>query len=179
MKYCSQCGHSVGLIIPEGDNRERFVCGQCSVIHYQNPRIVAGSLPTYDNKVLLCKRAIEPQLGYWTLPAGFMENDETTLEAAIRETTEEANAKIDIQELYTLINVAHINQVHLFYRATLIDLDFYAGQESLDVALFAEKDIPWEDIAFPTVKETLKFYFSDRKLNEFPLRTKDIKRFKS
>lgn len=174
MKFCSECGKPVILMVPEGDNRERYVCQHCTKIHYQNPRIVAGTLPIYENKILLCKRAIEPRFGYWTLPAGFMENNETTIEAAIRETLEEANARVDVHDLYTLLNVAHIHQVHIFYRATLLDLDFSAGFETSDVKLFSETDIPWNDIAFPTVKETLKFYLRDAKHQHFPLRTKDI-----
>jgi ADP-ribose pyrophosphatase YjhB (NUDIX family) len=166
MKFCSECAHPVALAIPEGDNRPRYVCSHCDAIHYQNPKLVVGSIPVWEQdgqlKVLLCKRAIEPRYGYWTLPAGFMENAETTAEAAIRETEEEAGARIEIGELFTLLNVAHVHQVHLFYLARLVDLDFAPGIESLEVALFAEHEIPWDDLAFPTIRTTLELFFADR-----------------
>jgi ADP-ribose pyrophosphatase YjhB (NUDIX family) len=166
MKFCSECAHPVALAIPEGDNRPRYVCAQCDAIHYQNPKLVIGSLPVWESegelKVLLCKRAIEPRYGYWTLPAGFMENNETTAQAAIRETEEEAGAHIELGPLYTLLNVAHVHQVHLFYLARLRDLDFAAGIESLDVRLFSEAEIPWDELAFPTIRQTLELFFADR-----------------
>ncbi|KIF81335.1 NUDIX hydrolase [Noviherbaspirillum autotrophicum] len=165
MKFCSECAHPVSLLIPPDDNRPRYVCGQCGTIHYQNPKMVIGSIPVWDHdgetRILLCKRAIEPRYGYWTLPAGFMENEETTAEAALRETQEEAGARIQLHELFSLLNVPHVHQVHMFYRATLLDLDFSAGTESLEVKLFSEAEIPWNDIAFPTVACTLKFFFAD------------------
>jgi ADP-ribose pyrophosphatase YjhB (NUDIX family) len=165
MKYCSECAHTVSLVIPPDDNRPRYVCEQCGAIHYQNPKMVIGSIPVWEQdgtvSILLCKRAIEPRLGYWTLPAGFMENNETTSDAALRETEEEAGANIQLHSLFSLLNVPHVHQVHMFYRATLLDLDFKAGVESLDVKLFTEEEIPWNDIAFPTVAHTLKFFFSD------------------
>ncbi|WP_332878290.1 NUDIX hydrolase [Massilia sp. S19_KUP03_FR1] len=166
MKFCSDCAHPVVLTVPEGDNRPRFVCNNCHAIHYQNPKMVIGSLPVWERdgefKILLCKRAIEPRYGYWTLPAGFMENAETTAEAAIRETEEEAGANIAIGPLFSLLNVAHVHQVHLFYLARLLDLDFAAGIESLEVELFSEEDIPWDDLAFPTIRTTLELFFADR-----------------
>ena len=159
MNFCSDCGQPVSLLVPPDDNRMRHVCGHCGTIHYQNPKMVIGSIPAWDlagdTKVLLCRRAIEPRHGYWTLPAGFMENEETTGEAAQRETLEEAGARIELQALFSLLNVPHVHQVHLFYRAQLLDLDFAAGIESLEVKLFAEHEIPWDDIAFPTVAHTL------------------------
>ncbi|TFW06124.1 NUDIX domain-containing protein [Oxalobacteraceae bacterium OM1] len=165
MKFCSECAHPVSLQVPPDDNRPRFVCTQCGTIHYQNPKMVIGSIPVWDHdgdtRVLLCKRAIEPRYGYWTLPAGFMENNETTGEAASRETFEEAGARIELHDLFTLLNVPHVHQVHMFYRATLLDLDYAAGTESLDVALFRESEIPWDDIAFPTITHTLRFFFAD------------------
>lgn len=165
MKYCSDCAQPVSLRIPPDDTRERYVCEKCGVIHYQNPKMVIGSIPLWDKgehaQVLLCRRAIEPRHGYWTLPAGFMENNETTAQAAERETWEEAGARIEMQSLFTLLNVPHVHQVHLFYRARLLDLDFAAGVESLEVKLFSEEEIPWNDIAFPTVSHTLKFFFAD------------------
>lgn len=165
MKFCSNCGHTVSLQTPPDDNRLRHVCEHCSTIHYQNPKMVIGSIPLWDEggaqKVLLCRRAIEPRLGFWTLPAGFMENNETTSEAAARETLEEAGARIEMHDLYTMLNVPHVHQVHLFYRARLLDLNFSAGTESLEVKLFSESEIPWEDLAFPTVSKTLRLFFAD------------------
>lgn len=166
MKFCSECAHPVDLRVPEGDNRPRYVCAQCEAIHYQNPKLVVGSIPVWEQggelKVLLCKRAIEPRHGYWTLPAGFMENAETTAQAAIRETEEEAGANVELGELFTLLNVAQVHQVHLFYLARLLDLDYAAGVESLDVQLFSESEIPWDELAFPTVRTTLELFFADR-----------------
>lgn len=165
MKFCSECAHPVSLQVPPDDNRPRFVCGHCGVIHYQNPKMVIGSIPVWQQdtepRILLCRRAIEPRYGYWTLPAGFMENNETTTAAALRETEEEAGAHIEIHQLFSLLNVPHVHQVHMFYRATLLDLDYAAGPESLEVELFSEADIPWNEIAFPTVAHTLKLFFSD------------------
>jgi ADP-ribose pyrophosphatase YjhB (NUDIX family) len=165
MKFCSECAHPISVLIPQDDTRERFVCGSCGVIHYQNPKMVIGSIPVWqhdgETRILLCKRAIEPRHGYWTLPAGFMENNETTSDAAIRETEEEAGANIELQGLFSLLNVPHVHQVHMFYRATLIDLDYAAGIESLEVKMFTEAEIPWDDIAFPTVSHTLKYFFAD------------------
>lgn len=166
MKFCSECAHAVELLIPAGDNLPRHVCPNCATIHYQNPKMVIGSIPVWEQdgklQVLLCKRAIEPRYGYWTLPAGFMENNETTAAAALRETVEEAGANIELGKLFSLLNVAHVHQVHLFYLARLKDLDFAAGIESLDVQMFSESEIPWDDLAFPTIRKTLEFFFADR-----------------
>jgi ADP-ribose pyrophosphatase YjhB (NUDIX family) len=166
MKFCSECAHPVTVAIPEGDNRPRFVCTHCGTIHYQNPKMVIGSIPVWEQdgelKVLLCKRAIEPRYGYWTLPAGFMENGETTGAAAARETEEEAGANIELGNLFTLLNVVHVHQVHMFYLARLVDVDFAPGIESLDVQLFSEAEIPWGDLAFPTIRTTLELFFADR-----------------
>ena len=169
MKFCNQCGQSVELKIPAGDNRERHVCDHCNTIHYQNPNIVAGCLPVWEDKVLLCKRAIEPRHGFWTLPAGFMENNETLEQAATRESVEEANANLEITHLYTVISLPHVNQIYMLYLAQLKDLNFSAGIESLDVKLFTEEQIPWDNLAFRTIDFTLKRYFEDRKQNDFPL----------
>lgn len=174
MKFCSHCGQSVVLRIPEGDDRERHVCDNCNVIHYQNPRIITGCLPIYEDKVLLCKRAIEPRYGLWTLPAGFMENGETTEQGALRESWEEARANIAVDSLYTLFNLPHINQVYIFYRGNLTDTNFGPGLESLEVELFSEESIPWGELAFPVIKKTLKHYFSDRLTGDFPIRTEDL-----
>lgn len=164
MKFCSECAHPLSLKIPPDDNRLRFVCDHCHTIHYQNPRLVVGTIPIWNQdgqpRVLLCRRAIAPRYGYWTLPAGFMENGETTSQAALRETKEESGANIELHELFSLLNVPHVDQVHIFYRATLLDLNYFAGAESLEVALFSESEIPWEDIAFLTSYHTLKFFFS-------------------
>ncbi len=165
MKFCSECAYPVVLQIPDGDNRPRYVCAQCETIHYHNPKLVVGSIPVWDEdgqiRVLLCKRAIEPRHGFWTLPAGFMENSETTAEAAVRETEEEAGADIEIGDLFSLLNVAQVHQVHLFYLARLRNLAFAAGIESLEVQLFAEHEIPWDDLAFPTIRKTLELFFAD------------------
>ncbi|KWI87961.1 ADP-ribose pyrophosphatase [Burkholderia ubonensis] len=174
MKFCSVCGHEVIARIPPGDNRERFVCDQCGTIHYQNPRNVVGTVPVWGEQVLLCRRAIEPRYGFWTLPAGFMEMGETTAEAAARETLEEAGARVEVQNLFTLLNVPHVHQVHLFYLARLVDSAFEAGEESLEVKLFDEADIPWDEIAFPTVSQTLRFFFADRAAGEYGVHTGDI-----
>lgn len=158
MNFCNQCASPVTLQIPDGDNRARYVCQNCNTIHYVNPRIVAGTLPIHDGKVLLCKRAIEPRLGYWTLPGGFMENNEGAAEAALRETWEEAFANVTITSLLTMISVTHISQVHLFFLADLPEPTFHSGPESLEVALFAPEDIPWTNLAFATVEKTLRLY---------------------
>lgn len=160
MKYCSLCQSDIEWKIPAGDNRHRHVCSSCDTIFYDNPRMVAGTLPVYEGRILLCKRAIEPRLGYWTLPAGFMENGESTEEGALRETWEEAKAKVEIKQLFSMIAVPHISQVHIFFLADLPLPEFDAGEESLEVALFHPDDIPWDEIAFPTVSETLKRYLA-------------------
>jgi len=175
MKFCSACGQAVVLEVPAGDNRERFVCRGCSSIHYQNPKLVVGSVPVWEDRVLLCRRAIEPRYGFWTLPAGFMENGETTGEGAARETLEEAGARIDLGPLYSVIDVPHVEQVHVFYRATLLHLDFEPGPESLEARLFAEAEIPWEQIAFRTVGQTLKWFFEDRRAGRYELRTTAVR----
>ncbi|GJI95869.1 ADP-ribose pyrophosphatase [Duganella caerulea] len=182
MKFCSECAAPVSLAIPAGDNRPRYVCGNCATIHYQNPKMVLGTIPVWERdgelKVLLCKRAIEPRHGYWTLPAGFMENNETTAEGAIRETQEEAGANIELGQMFSLLNVARVHQVHMFYLATLLDLDFSPGEESLEVQLFSEAEIPWDDLAFPTIHTTLELFFADRvKIREggsYGFHTQDI-----
>lgn len=176
MKYCSHCGAPVSHRIPDGDNRHRYICDACGTIHYQNPRMVVGCLPTWEDKVLLCRRAIEPRYGLWTLPAGFMENGETTTEGAIRETLEEAGARVELEGLYSLVNIPDIDQVYMLFRARLLDLDFAAGEESLEVALFGEDEIPWDEMAFRTVHRTLKHYFDDRRSGHFPLHFSDLDR---
>lgn len=176
MKFCSDCGSRVELLVPEGEDRARHVCGTCGIIHYENPKIVVGCIPAWEDRILLCRRAIEPRYGLWTLPAGFMEKGETSQQGAVRETREEAAARVEMGELYTLFNLPHIDQVYLLFRSRLLDLDFAPGQESLDVRLFREDEVPWEDLAFPVVKETLKLYFRDRADGGFALRSGDIVR---
>ena len=174
MKFCSLCGASVELRIPPDDNRTRHVCTSCGEVHYQNPKLIVGAIPEWQDKILLCRRAIEPRHGLWTLPAGFMENGETTVEAAARETLEEANAQVSIGGLYTLCNLPYINQVHLLFRAKLLNLDFSPGAESLEVQLFSEEEIPWDTLAFRPVRFTLQHYFADRKSGDFRFRIGDL-----
>lgn len=174
MKFCSYCAQPIVERIPEGDTRPRYVCEHCQIIHYQNPRIVAGCLVTQERHVLLCRRAIEPRHGFWTLPAGFMENGETTEQAALRETWEEARARVLQQQLYMLFNLPHINQVYMFFLGQLADMDFAAGEESLEVRLFSEAEIPWDQLAFPVIGKTLRQYFQDYPTQHFPVRMSDI-----
>jgi len=174
MKFCANCGAAVVQRVPPGDTLPRWVCDNCGEIHYQNPKLVVGTIPEHEGKLLLCRRAIEPRYGYWTLPAGFMENDETASQAALRETLEEAGATVDLGEPFTLISVPRVNQVHLFYRARLRNLEFKAGEETLEVALVEEAAIPWQEIAFRTVGLTLKRWFADRSRGAFSFHAEDI-----
>lgn len=162
MKYCSNCSTPVELRVPEGDNLPRYVCPACGVVHYQNPKIVVGCIPEWEDRILLCRRAIEPRHGLWTVPSGFMENAETLVQGAARETLEEANARVEMGNLYAIYNIPHINQVHVLFRARLLDLDFKPGIESLDVQLFEEAEIPWDTLAFRVIHEPLKRYFEER-----------------
>ena len=171
MKFCPECGAPVELRIPPDDHRDRHVCPVCGAIHYLNPKLIVGAIPEWtDGRILLCRRAIEPRHGLWTLPAGFMENGETTLEGAARETLEEANARVEIGDLYSIYNIPHISQVQMLFRARLLDLDFSPGAESLEVKLFEEHEIPWGELAFRPVKYTLENYFADRKAGSFVFR---------
>ena len=174
MKFCSSCGNSVKLTIPAGDDRERFVCVSCGLIHYTNPRVIVGCVPVYEGRVLLCRRAIEPRRDYWTLPAGFMENGETTAQGAARETWEEARAKVSNLDLYRVFDVPHISQVYMFYRCDIDDGAFGVGPESLETDLYLEKDIPWDRIAFPVITETLKSYFADAPGDDFSVQVSAI-----
>jgi ADP-ribose pyrophosphatase YjhB (NUDIX family) len=179
MNYCSQCGSpQIDLAIPEGDDRERHVCPDCGSIHYTNPRIIAGVLPVWEDRILLCKRSIQPREGFWTLPAGFLENGETLQQGAERETREEALASVDIHDIYTIFNLTHINQVYIFFRGTLIDGRYGAGDESADADLFTADEIPWGELAFPTIHKTLEYYLRDRESGQFPVRTRDIEPMK-
>ena len=177
MKYCHHCASPIVLRIPKGDDKLRHCCNQCDSIFYENPKNVVGTIPLYKDKILMCKRAIQPRRGKWTLPAGFMENGETSLEGAVRETAEEAGASVRIKDdsLYTLFNLPSINQVYLFFRAELANPAFQAGLESLEVALFSEPQIPWSEIAFPVVKTTLECLLEDQSRGIYPVRMFDVK----
>lgn len=177
MRYCSTCGSDrIARRIPAGDSVPRFVCDACGTVHYQNPKVVVGCLPEWEGRVLLCRRAIEPRYGLWTLPAGFLENDETIHAGALRETREEARADVEIGELYTLISLPQISQLYVIFRARLVDLDFAPGPESLEVRLFDEHEVPWEEVAFRTIGRTLRNWFLDRKLGAFPTRVSTMER---
>ena len=160
--------------MPPGDTLPRWVCDQCGTVHYQNPRMVVGTVPEHEGRILLCRRAIEPRYGYWTLPAGFLENGETVAQGAQRETLEEAGARIEIGAAFSMISVPYVNQVHFFYRAQLLDLEFKPGEETLEVALLEETRIPWKDIAFRTVARTLKLWFADRAKQSFDFHAEDL-----
>jgi ADP-ribose pyrophosphatase YjhB (NUDIX family) len=174
MNYCPECGSPVEYIVPPGDTLPRHVCQNCETIHYQNPKLVIGCVAEWKGDILLCRRAIEPRYGLWTLPAGFMENGESTSQAAIRETLEEACARIEIDELFSMVNVPYINQVHLFYRGRLVDTSFGVGTESLETALFSEADVPWTEMAFRSVTLCLRAYFADRHAGHFRFHEGDL-----
>jgi len=174
IKHCRACGTAVEYRIPSDDNRERAVCNDCGTVHYENPLNVVGTLPVWQDRVLLCKRNIEPRFGKWTLPAGFMELGETTEAGALRETDEEAGARVELQGLFTLLNVVVVGQVHFFYRARLLDTDFSPGLETSETRLFLEEEVPWEQLAFRTVRETLHRYFDDRRRGAFGMHFADI-----
>ena len=175
IKHCRECGAAVEHRVPDdGDTRERAVCPQCGTIHYENPLNVVGTVPHLGDRVLLCKRNIEPRKGKWTLPAGFMELNETTAEGAARETVEEAGAVFEMEGLFSILNVARVGQVHLFYTARLLNDHFDPGYETMEARLFTEADIPWNEIAFRTVKETLEHYFADRRRGALAMHIIDI-----
>jgi ADP-ribose pyrophosphatase YjhB (NUDIX family) len=162
MNFCSNCGTGVVLKVPEGDFLPRHVCGNCGTIHYQNPKLVVGSVPTWEGRILLCKRGIEPRLGFWTIPAGFMENDETLEAGAAREALEEARIDVEIGSLLLLANVTHARQVHVFFRSRMRSPDFGVTHESLEVKLVDERDIPWSELAFPSTEAALRHFVADR-----------------
>lgn len=175
IQHCRACGSAVVYRLPDdGDTRQRAVCPACRTVHYENPLNVVGTVPVLGDRVLLCKRNIEPRWGKWTLPAGFMELDETTAQGAARETDEEAGAQFEMGPLFSLLNVPRVGQVHLFYRATLLSDQFNPGFETLEARLFTEEEIPWDELAFRTVKETLERYFSDRRNGMFGIHCIDI-----
>ena len=175
IRHCRACGAAVRYETPADDNRDRAVCPVCATVHYENPLLVVGTVPVADDgRILLCRRAIEPRRGFWTLPAGFMELGESTADGATRETTEEAGARIAIEGLFTVLDVVRVGQVHVFFRARLLDLDFAPGPESLEVQLFEEADIPWPELAFRTTAKTLEHWFADRKAGRFELHVATI-----
>jgi ADP-ribose pyrophosphatase YjhB (NUDIX family) len=174
INFCNSCGTAVVHRIPEGDSLSRAVCDACGTIQYENPKIVVGCIPVHGDRILVCKRAIEPRLGLWTLPAGFMENNETASEGAAREALEEANARVEIEDLYTVYSLPHISQVYMMFRARLLDLDVSPGIESLEVKLVTADEIPWDQLAFTMVRRTLEHYLEDRKRGVFVPRFGDI-----
>jgi len=174
LNFCSQCGSALTHRVPDNDDRPRYVCDACNTIHYQNPRMVVGCLPTWEDRILLCRRAIEPRRGFWTLPAGFMENGETTLQGALRETWEEACARVENVQLYRLFDLPHINQVYLFYRAELVGGEFGIGPESLETRLFAEHEIPWQALAFPIMHDTLRDFLAERQSGAYTVKVSEI-----
>ncbi len=175
MKYCSQCGAIVALKTPPADNRPRYICDSCETIHYQNPKVVAGCLVEADDgRILLCRRAIEPRYGYWTLPAGFMELGETTIEAALRETLEEAEARVELDGLFAVFNLPHVDQVYMMFRSRLLDGQYGAGDESLEAGLFSQDAIPWQELAFSTIYHTLRLYYEDQTHGRYRVHTGDI-----
>ncbi len=176
MRFCSHCGSEVERRIPEGDTLLRFVCLNCQSIHYQNPKMVVGCIPEWEDRILLCRRAIEPCKGKWTLPAGFMENNETMAQGAARETLEEANARVEIADLYAAYSLPHISQVYLLFRAKLLDLNFSPGIESLEVKLFEERDIPWDEIAFQVIRIPLERFLAERRVSQLAFHTGTIDR---
>ncbi len=174
MKFCPSCAAAVQLRIPDGDHLPRFVCTACGTIHYQNPKLVAGCVPELDGRILLCRRAIEPRRGFWTIPAGFMENGETLQQAAARECHEEALARVEIGNLCAIVHVLHAHQVHVMFRATLTDPAYGVGVESLEVMVCTEQEIPWPEMAFPSVAFTLRRYFGDRAAGRSELHFKTL-----
>jgi ADP-ribose pyrophosphatase YjhB (NUDIX family) len=176
MKYCSHCGQPVELRVPDGDHLPRHVCPTCASIHYQNPKLIVGCVAEHGGRILLCKRAIEPRHGYWTIPAGFMENGETLQAGAAREAHEEALARVEIGSLLAVVNVVHAHQVHVMFRATLPAAEFGVGAESLEVELVRPEDIPWPEIAFPSVEFALRRYLADRESNADAVHFRDFDR---
>jgi ADP-ribose pyrophosphatase YjhB (NUDIX family) len=174
MKYCSECGKIVDLKIPVDDDRPRYICISCGIVHYQNPKLVVGCIPEWENKILLCRRDIEPKKGKWTLPAGYLENGETVESGAIRETLEETGAIVNALSPYLLFDIAHINQLYLMFHSRLIKPDFHVTSESSELRLFDEKEIPWDEIAFKVIEKTIKQYFKDRRTGSFPFRIQQI-----
>ena len=174
IKFCAHCSQPVRQGVPVGDDRLRHICDACGAIHYQNPKVIAGCIPVYGERILLCRRAIEPRLGFWTLPAGFMELGETLAQAARREAQEEAQVEVELESLYTLFSLPHISQVYAFFLARMAEAKFAAGAESLEVRLFHEREIPWDELAFETVRRSLTLFFADRQRGQFIFREEDM-----
>jgi len=174
MKFCANCAAPVARRVPPGDSLPRFVCDQCGEIHYQNPRLVVGCVPELDGRLLLCRRAIEPRYGYWTLPAGFMENGETVSQGALRETLEEAGARVELGAAFSMISVPRVNQVHVFFLARVLDLAAKPGAETIEIKLYEEAAVPWPEVAFRTVGMTLRHWFADRAGGAFGFHAEDI-----
>jgi ADP-ribose pyrophosphatase YjhB (NUDIX family) len=174
IKHCKVCGGSTVSTVPADDNRERATCTACHMVHYENPLNVVGTVPAWGDQVLLCRRNIEPRFGMWTLPAGFMELGETLEQGAARETVEEAGAHFEMLDLFTVLSVVRVGQVHMYFRARLLDLDFAPGPETIEARLFREDEIPWDELAFRTVRETLQHYFADKRLGRFGLHCSGI-----
>jgi ADP-ribose pyrophosphatase YjhB (NUDIX family) len=175
MNFCTHCGAPLKQVIPDGDDRLRHVCRACRAVHYVNPKIVVGCIPEYGERILMCRRAIQPSSGLWTIPAGFLEHGETVADGAKRETLEETAAAVEIVSLYILIDLPKIGQVYLIFRARMMNGHYGPGHESTEVKLFQEEDIPWDEIAFPSIEESLRLYFQDRRTGEFPLRMAKIR----
>jgi ADP-ribose pyrophosphatase YjhB (NUDIX family) len=174
MKFCSHCGAPVRLGIPQNDDRPRHICDACGTIHYLNPKLIAGCIPVWGGQVLLCRRAIEPRLGFWTLPAGFMELGENLPQAARREAWEEATVDVEIDQLYSLFSLPHISQVYVFFRARMVEARHAPGYESLETRLFSQEEIPWDELAFESVRRALQYFFADRESGEFLMRLEDV-----
>ncbi|MCG8339346.1 MAG: NUDIX hydrolase [Proteobacteria bacterium] len=174
MNFCTQCGSATKIEIPQGDDRERDVCTKCGFIHYFNPRLVVGTIPIWEDKILIVKRAIEPCYGRWTLPAGYLENGESVLDGALRETREEANARIENLQSFGLFNMTQINQIYYMFYGQLSDTNFDAGAESLEVKLVKEEDVPWDEIAFKVIRVTLERFFEDRRKGSFDYHMENI-----
>lgn len=169
MNFCVICGHKTAEKIPLGDHQLRRVCTDCGNIHYINPKVICGALVVWENKVLMCRRAIEPRYGLWTLPAGYMELFETMEQGAARETREEAEAEVEIEQLYCMYNIPRIGQIYVLFKANLVNGQFGSGEETIESRLFSEDEIPWSELAFPSVERTLRHYFEDRKTNQFDM----------
>jgi len=174
MKFCSNCGSSLSIKIPNGDDRSRYVCESCGMVHYRNPKMVVGCIPTWGDRILLCRRSIEPRYGKWTIPAGYLENGETVTDGARRESMEEARARFNELIPYRLFNIRHVNQMYMIFRGELADEGFSAGEESLDVRLFNEIEIPWDELAFKVIYTVLAHYFKDRRRGDFTFQVGDI-----